>query len=386
MSEQPTRPRRERGSGSIFKPQFKDGDGQIRECPHWRISYYRHGVRFVENAQSDKITVAKELLRKRLGEIVQGQFTPPSTEKTGVEELVDATLRDYRVNERKSLDLSEKRWLKHLKPFFGKMRAVDVTTDAINRYVEKRLAQGAENGTINRELALLRRAFNLAYHSTPRKVHQVPNFPRLKENPPRKGFVDDAQYRLLVQHCGELWLRALLATAYAFGFRKAELLNLRVRQVNLPDGAIVLDPGTTKNDDGRTVKMTGEVQTLLQECVHSKGPDDFVFTRADGQPVRDLRDRWDKLITVAGLKGLLLHDLRRSAVRNMVRSGVPERVAMAISGHKTRAVFDRYNIVSDADLAEAARKIERGQENSLSTAQVPALEEGRPTVKPQLIN
>jgi len=76
----------------------------------------------------------------------------------------------------------------------------------------------------------------------------------------------------------------------------------------------------------------------------------------------DFRARWETLTADAGCLGLLVHDLRRSAVRNTVRRGVPETVAMKISGHKTRAVFDRYNVTSETDLAEAAPKIEAGKE------------------------
>jgi hypothetical protein len=110
------------------------------------------------------------------------------------------------------------------------------------------------------------------------------------------------------------------------------------------------------------------------ECVRGKRPDDLLFTRKNGKPVRDFRGTWYVLCEKSGLgkltktekgekwEGLIFHDLRRSAVRNMIRRGIPERVSMTISGHKTRAVFDRYNIVSESDLIDAARKIEQGRE------------------------
>lgn len=94
-----------------------------------------------------------------------------------------------------------------------------------------------------------------------------------------------------------------------------------------------------------------------------KQPDDYLLTPENGEPVRDLRGTWDALAKAAGLPGLLLHDLRRSGVRNMVRRGIAGRVAMPISGHKTLSVFDRYNIISEAELADAARKIEAGARN-----------------------
>lgn len=152
------------------------------------------------------------------------------------------------------------------------------------------------------------------------------------------------------------------ATAYAFGFRKSELLDMKTEQVNIIDGTIRLWRGTTniKSGEPRLVVLTPETKMLLTACCHSKLPDEHVFTRNDGRPMLDFRGAWDKLTEAAGLPGLLFHDLRRSAVRNMIRRGVPERVAMSISGHKTRHVFDRYNVVDERDLIEAARKIERG--------------------------
>jgi integrase len=219
-------------------------------------------------------------------------------------------------------------------------------------------------------MAALKRAFNLAYRSTPRKVFEVPIFPHLKEAPPRQGFVEEPQYREMVKHAPELWLRSMLAVAYTFGFRKSELLKMRANQVDLSSQTIRVWRGTTKSGEPKLVKMTHDVLVLLTACLLGKGQEDHVFSRNGGTRIRDFRGRWDALCEAAGLTGLLFHDLRRSAVRNMIRRGIPERVAMEISGHKTRAVFDRYNVVSETDLIEAARKLEAGAENSYKTATV----------------
>ena len=308
-----------------------------------------------------------------------------------ISELSKAMLLDYENNNRKSYEITEQRWNKRLLPFFGDMRAVNVSTDNLNTYIAECKQTGLENATINRDLAALKRAFYLAYRSTPRKVNQVPTFPRLRENAPRRGFVEQAQYKLLRELCkGELWLCGILTLGYNFGFREGELLSMRVRQVDLLNEALMLDPGTTKNDEGRNIAFNDmpEVMQVLRECLRGKSADDFLFTREGGKAVTDFRGAWWSRCIKAGLgkrvcadcgeiatqtkrckhckgkrlhfDGLLFHDLRRSAVRNMVRRGVPERVAMQISGHKTRSVFDRYNIVNQSDLREAARKIAHG--------------------------
>jgi len=135
---------------------------------------------------------------------------------------------------------------------------------------------------------------------------------------------------------------------------------MRVDQVDLLNRAITLDPGATKNGEGRIVKLTSETYELVKQCMFSRSPSDFLISRSNGQPIKEFRGAWKRLTETAKLPGLLFHDLRRSAVRNMVRRGVPEVVAMRISGHKTRSVFDRYNIVNEADLIDAANRIEKG--------------------------
>lgn len=215
----------------------------------------------------------------------------------------------------------------------------------------------------DRELALLRRAFSLGFEAEPQKVFRVPKFRKFivsEKGSERRGFVEEAEYRKLAEAATESWLRGLLALAYTYGFRKSELLEMRCSQVDLLNDTVCLYSGETKNDEGRVIVLTEECRQLVTELRKGKQPEDFLFTRENGERVKDFRGTWDALVKAAGLPGLLLHDFRRSAVRNMIRRGVPQKVARDISGHKTDAVFSRYNIVSEADIRDAARKIEAG--------------------------
>lgn len=358
MNGEKTRPR---GTGSIYQ--------QKGSSVYW-IAYYKNGKKIRESSGSDKIKVAEKLLQTRLGEVGAGTWIAPTDRKVTVDELYAAMLADYENNGLASLEGARQRWERNakndekpepgrLQKFFGGFKALAVTGDLLNRYVSEQRTAGLSNATINRDLAAIRRAFNLGYRAG--KVQRVPCFPRLKESAPRQGFVEESDYGKLAGKARELWMRAMLATAYTFGFRKSELVDMKVPQVDLIARTLRLNPGETKNGDGRTVKMTADVFTLIKACVSGKDATNHVFTHRDGSPILDFRGAWETLTTSAGLPGLLFHDLRRSAVRNMVRRGIPEVVAMRISGHKTREVFNRYNIVSESDLAEAARKIEAGQ-------------------------
>jgi integrase len=190
-------------------------------------------------------------------------------------------------------------------------------------------------------------------------VPSVPHFPHLKENNVRQGFVTPEQFANLIAHCPDLWLRAMLETAYSYGWRGSELLSLRVGQVDLVARTIRLHPGTTKNLEGREVTIeSGTLLQLLRHCVEGKRPEDYVFTRGIKQ-VRDFRKSWENLCTAAGVPGLLFHDLRRSAARSLRAAGVPEEIIMRIAGWKTSNVFRRYAIVDKTDIRAALQQLER---------------------------
>lgn len=280
-------------------------------------------------------------------------------------ELFDDILRDYRIND-KSVEWCGIVVEKHLRPFFGGMKAADLTSAAIERYVEHRLAAGVKTSTINREFSILRRSLNLGKAATPPKVVKAPKITDMKEGPPRQGFFEHDQYKAMIRELPE-HLGPVLTFAYYTGCRKGEILALRWNQVDLAERTVRLNPGETKNDEGRIIPMTDELFETLALCrlkrdqLYPNSP--WVFSLA-GEPIKTFYDHWRKACKAADLwdeqtdrSGRLLHDARRTGARNLVRAGVPERVVMAIGGWKTRSVFDRYNIVDERDIKAAAQKL-----------------------------
>lgn len=344
----------------------------------WWIQYFANGRRHREKVGKKSWAIKAREARKAA--ILMDKFFPTRGSAT-VEELVRLTFDDYRINKRK-LEPIESCW-KRLEPFFAKRPSGAVTTQELRDYLSSQSSAGYSNGSLNRDMALLKRSFRLALEMTPPKIGHVPIFPaRLKEAPPRSGFIDEPQFIWLLENAGQPWLKAFLAIAYRCGLRKQEILDLRVYQVE--ENFIRLNPGETKNGEGRIVPLTEEMRELLAPCLRGKSPRHLALSRGTWHgPVLDFRGAWTTLAAAAGVPGLLVHDLRRSAVRNMVNRGVPEKVAMAISGHKTRTVFDRYNIVSEAEIVAAGEKLERANHRPTSPNADPA--PGQETRKPTKI-
>ena len=284
-----------------------------------------------------------------------------------VADLLDNLLYDYE-NNNKSI-----RWARyvdgHLRPFFGRIKASSLDSPRLQAYVDYRRGKGISNSTINREFTLLRRAFNLAHQETPPRVKRVPKFPKLSEPPPRAGFFEHEEYLVLRAELPDD-LRPVLVFGYYSGCRRGEILSVLCNQVDLLAKVVRLEPGTTKNDEARLLPLYGELFETVKmqlEIRNQRWPDcPWLFFRPGGKQIKSIKDAWHEACQRAGLwnsdtdrPSRLFHDLRRTGVRNLVRAGVPERVAMQISGHKTRSVFDRYNIVSLADIHDAGAKLER---------------------------
>ena len=180
-------------------------------------------------------------------------------------------------------------------------------------------------------------------------------FPQhLVEDNVRTGFFEDNEFRAVLEVLPG-YLKPPVILMYYTGMRRGEVLGLTWDRVDMREGFIRLED--TKTDEPRTIYLPAEALEAVRAAHRLRRLDCTVVLGKHGTPIRDFRRAWSTACENAGVSGRLPHDFRRTGVRNMIRAGVPEAVAMKVSGHRTRSVFDRYNIVSDRDLREAALKV-----------------------------
>jgi integrase len=326
----------------------------------WWVKVYVDNKQIFRSSKSKKKSDAIKLRDQLLAKKHRGEITGGTPEKVFIGELLDDVLRS---------DIEEStRYIwnavveKNLRPYFGNVRAARLSTDLMEGYREKRTAQGRTDATVNRELSIIRTAFHNARKRTPPKVNVVPYFPMVKETTVRSGFLTDQQYAELLNEL-DLDLKPLFVSAYVTGIRKGELIPIQWPQVDFETNLIDLDPDKTKTGEGRTVPIVnGDMRDLLLAAKMERDerwPESpWVFNR-EGRQIIDFRISWANACKKAGVPDLKFHDLRRTAVRNMRRAGVPQVIRMKISGHKTDSMERRYNIVDADDLNIAREFMER---------------------------
>ena len=334
---------------------------------------YRNGIRQEESSDSARKKAAIDLLRIREGDVAKGV---PVTAKAGrlrFDDAVNDVLKDYTVNRRRSADAVERRIRLHLTPFFGGRRMSAIDTSLIRTFISSRQAPlpqedgselpGASNAEINRELAIVKRAFRLAMQAS--KLMHAPHIPMLQENNTRQGFFEREQFDGVKMKLPDA-LKPVVTFAYFTGWRvPSEVLPLQWARIDRAAKTIRLEPGEAKNREGRTFPYG--LLPELAEVIDARWREHerllkigticpFVFNRG-GKPIRYFYNAWRNACEKTGVPGKFLHDFRRTAVRNLVRAGVSEKTAMQLTGHKTRSVFDRYDIVNEQDLRDAVSKL-----------------------------
>jgi integrase len=346
-------------SPGVYQNSYIDRHGVRKKSAIWWIAYTDHGKKIRESSGSINHAVAVRLRKERLSRAWQGKPVGPDVTRTTLGDLMTMLTNDYKANGRKSkLDP-----LVHLCKFFGAdCKAVNLTSDRIIAFVAHRQERGAANATINRSLALLKRAFKLAEIAG--KVAQRPHVAMLTEDNRRTGFFEAAEFKAVVDHLPD-YLKPVVQTAYVTGWRVAsEILTRQKHHVDLENGWLRLDPGEGKTREGRMFPLTPELREVLAAQLERTRALELatgkiiprLFHR-EGAPIGSFRKTWLTACRKSGVPGRIPHDFRRSAVRNLERAGVPRSAAMAMVGHRTQSIYSRYAIADESMLRDGAEKL-----------------------------
>jgi len=293
-----------------------------------------------------------------------------------IDDLLDMVQQDYDKNQRSNAPRF-KSTVKHVRQYFRRKLATELTGDDLDLYGTQRLEEGASRGTINRELSAIRRGFKLARLKWS-GFKARPEFVMFRENNARKGFFTEEEVQALLKYLPD-YLHPYVKIAYITGWRKSELLSRQWRHVS--ERYLRLEEGETKNGKGRDFPLDfpglrevfNELELRRRQELAEGRIIPWLFHR-DGQQIQGFRKAWDNAMEKAVAVGeiaerRLVHDFRRSAVSNIDHLGLSRMAIKQLTGHLTDAVFDRYSMtpkpVLDWVAREAQRAIDEGRGGEL---------------------
>lgn len=367
--------RNRRGQGTVYRPKYTY-KGERRTSQVWWIQYYGEqdgkAKKFRESSGSKVKSEAVALLNKRLGESKRQRAARQKMRDVVFGDLVQLLRDNYELKGNKS-NIEPR--IKHLQAAFDGQKVAGIREGSIDRYAADRVRAGAANATVNRELAALRRMFNLAERA--KLVDSVPGFEMLPENNVRKGFFEEDDLQRLLRYL-PVRLHALARVAFITGWRRGELLSRDWQHVNFDSEWLRLEPGETKNGEGRNFPIIAPLRRVLEEQKERKlevekrtgriiAPLFFYLEGPKaGQRIKSFRRAWATACRKAGIPDRRMHDFRRTAVRGLTRAGVPRSAAKKLTGHETDSIFERYNIADEAVLIDAGQRYEAHLNNTSS--------------------
>lgn len=320
---------------------------------YW-IDYIVEGQRYRERIGSNK-AAAEQRLREVLTAKAEGRFIRKSPDaQTYFKNLAVWYLELPEVKAKRSYD-RDKRSLKLLLPFFGNRLLKDIKPGLVEAYRQRRLGEPSGRtpqtltapATVNREIACFKTIFSKAMKNGKAERNPVVGVKLLKENNERERILSLDEYIRLVTEC-PAYLKPIVKLAYHAGMRKSEILNLTWEKVDLKEGFIRLKAEDTKTREPRSVPLSPELVEMLKTMPRGL-PGVKVFMR-EGQPIKSIREIFDAACKRAGIEDFTFHDFRHTAINNWRLQGHDYFRIMAASGHKTMAVFKRYNRVSEDEL------------------------------------
>jgi integrase len=342
-------------------PAYGDG-ALIQRGRIWYARFYDRGREVRESLRTADPGLAEKRLVALRRKRERGTYLDPSRRRVTVDELLDDLVTYLEV--RGIAGLAKVRsTLKAVRDELGAHQAHTLDTASVEAAQREWLRQKKAPATVNRRCELLRQAFRLAVRRSPPKVTTVPHVPLLTVQNARQGFLSRDQVERLLAQLEDDDVRNFVEWASWTGMRPNETRQLTWAMVDLQAGVLTVAPQVAKTRRGRALALVGPLLTIIERRqARRRLGCALVFHRVakglPGQPVRDYRRAWRAALKAARLPLTLRpYDLRRSALRNLIRSGTHETVAMAISGHRTRSTFDRYNITSTDDVAAAIERV-----------------------------
>lgn len=305
---------------------------------------------------------AEKFLRQKIKEVHASQigarpFIGPAQERVTINELLDSLQTGFRIEGKDSAQF--KSHLKKISSYFGTWKALRVSADEVDKFIQAQLDEGYAKATVNRSTQILGQAFKKAIRD--RKLSNAPYIRHLDERDNvRQGFFEDWEFRAVKSHLPE-YLADYAHWSYRTGWRKTSIARLKWEHY---DGRSVRMPGKNwKNRDAQMVMLDDDLMELIERRKKVRAVktetgvvlSDLIFHH-DGNPIVDYRKAWRTATRLAGCPGKLFHDFCRTAIRNYDRAGVSQSVAMQATGRKTASIYRRYNIVNEKDLLTATEK------------------------------
>lgn len=353
-------------------------------CKVWYMRYSVNGKLYRRSTGTAKKADAEKELRKTKSEIDNGR-NPARGDQLTVSDLLQLVIDDYKMRHNKSLNTVIEK-MKHIREHFKNRKAKNINRGAIKQYILKRQKAGVNDATINRELAVLRRALRLAgKHGT---VEEMRNL-RLKEHPKQKdAFRDRAEFEAFREALPK-YLHPLVSFAYVTGWRYGTLVNLKWEHVQgigdrgkdititapweiMENGEPLTVTFRTAHEAARILRVQRHRQNKWKASQPGNPPVEYIFNR-DGHRIGDIRHSWNKACQAIGVRGysrgegrqITFHSLGNTAITEMLRAGIPAHLIMKIVGHKTPIMVNRYQRLLQNDVKDAFDVMEKRNSGAL---------------------